>query len=92
VLGWSPVKETEVVAPSDMIAIGDSIPGGVEFMRDNIDYLLRHNVTERHAGQINVLFCDGHIESPTLDALFVDTSDAALVRWNRDHQPHRDRL
>ena len=24
--------------------------------------------------------------------LFDDASDAALVRWNRDHQPHRDRL
>jgi hypothetical protein len=32
--------------------------------------------------------CDGHIESPTLQFLFADTSDDALVRWNRDHQPH----
>jgi hypothetical protein len=35
---------------------------------------------------------DGHIESPTLQFLFADTSDAALSRWNRDHQPHRERL
>jgi hypothetical protein len=27
-----------------------------------------------------------------LQFLFEDTSDAALVRWNRDHQPHRERL
>jgi hypothetical protein len=32
------------------------------------------------------------VESPTLKFLFEDTSDAALVRWNRDHLPHRDRL
>jgi hypothetical protein len=39
-----------------------------------------------------VAFCDGHVESPTLQFLFADTSDAALSRWNRDHQPHRERL
>jgi prepilin-type processing-associated H-X9-DG protein len=43
-------------------------------------------------GKANVVFCDGHVESPTLPFLFTDTSDAALSRWNRDHQPHRERL
>jgi hypothetical protein len=42
--------------------------------------------------QLNVAFCNGHVESPTLQFLFADTSDAALCRWNRDHQPHRERL
>ena len=46
----------------------------------------------RHQGKANVVFCDGHVESPTLQFLFADTSDAALVRWNRDHLPHRDKL
>ncbi len=46
----------------------------------------------RHQGKANVVFCDGHVESPTLQFLFEDTSDAALVRWNRDHQPHREKL
>jgi len=46
----------------------------------------------RHQGKANVVFCDGHIESPTLKFLFKDTSDAALVRWNRDHLPHRESL
>ena len=40
----------------------------------------------------NVVFCDGHVESPTLQFLFEDTSDAALVRWNRGHLPHREKL
>jgi hypothetical protein len=45
-----------------------------------------------------VVFCDGHIESPTLAFLFAATSDAALVRWNRSwrtatsHLPHREKL
>jgi prepilin-type processing-associated H-X9-DG protein/prepilin-type N-terminal cleavage/methylation domain-containing protein len=46
----------------------------------------------RHQGKANVVFCDGHVESPTLKFLFEDTSDDALSRWNRDHQPHRERL
>jgi prepilin-type processing-associated H-X9-DG protein len=46
----------------------------------------------RHQGLANVVFCDGHVESPTLQFLFADTSDAALSAWNRDHQPHRERL
>jgi hypothetical protein len=39
-----------------------------------------------------MVFCDGHLESPTLQFLFTDTNDEALVRWNRDHQPHREKL
>jgi prepilin-type processing-associated H-X9-DG protein/prepilin-type N-terminal cleavage/methylation domain-containing protein len=46
----------------------------------------------RHQGRANVVFCDGHVESPTLQYLFEDTSDEALSRWNRDHQPHRELL
>ena len=44
------------------------------------------------ARKANVVFCDGHVESPTLQFLFEDTSDAALARWNRDHLPHREKL
>jgi prepilin-type processing-associated H-X9-DG protein/prepilin-type N-terminal cleavage/methylation domain-containing protein len=46
----------------------------------------------RHQGKANVVFCDGHVESPMLKFLFEDTSDAALSRWNRDHLPHREKL
>lgn len=43
-------------------------------------------------GQANVVFCDGHVESPTLKLLFADTHDTALARWNRDHLPHHEKL
>jgi prepilin-type processing-associated H-X9-DG protein len=46
----------------------------------------------RHQGKANVVFCNGHVESPKLTFLFEDTSDDALRRWNRDHQPHRELL
>jgi prepilin-type N-terminal cleavage/methylation domain-containing protein/prepilin-type processing-associated H-X9-DG protein len=98
----SPVKESEVVSPSEMIAIGDGFIGGRGVIRDGSGNLMRtHGIPDfgstarayaRHQGKANVVFCDGHVESPTLRFLFEDTSDAALVRWNRDHLPHRDRL
>jgi prepilin-type processing-associated H-X9-DG protein len=40
----------------------------------------------------NVVFCDGHIESPSLKSLFEDAVDPALIRWNRDNLPHRELL
>jgi prepilin-type processing-associated H-X9-DG protein len=46
----------------------------------------------RHQAKANVAFCDGHVELPALQSLFEDTSDDALSRWNRDHQPHRELL
>ncbi|HEY3855901.1 MAG TPA: hypothetical protein VGO67_16045 [Verrucomicrobiae bacterium] len=82
------IKESEIVAPAEMTAIGES--DSIAFMR-NLGYDLL-KATTRHAGKINVLSCDGHVESQTPAYLFENTSDAALTRWNRDHQPHRDRL
>jgi prepilin-type N-terminal cleavage/methylation domain-containing protein/prepilin-type processing-associated H-X9-DG protein len=89
--GYAPVKESEVVAPAEMMAIGDSANGGLYFARYELAYVDRNGrSSSRHQGRFNVLFCDGHVESPTLGFLFTDTTYAALVRWNRDHQPHQD--
>ena len=85
-----PITESEVVCPSDMMAMGDVIAGG-NFMREP-DLAKSKAASIRHQEKFNVVFCDGHVESPTLQFLFADTSDAALSRWNRDHQPHRERL
>ena len=87
----TPIKDSEVVAPADMIAIGDVFIPRLSLTHDP-DYGLVRLAYQRHQGRANVVFCDGHVESPTLRFLFVDTSDAALVRWNRDHQPHREKL
>ncbi|HZQ46955.1 MAG TPA: H-X9-DG-CTERM domain-containing protein, partial [Verrucomicrobiae bacterium] len=87
-----PISESEVVDPSDMMAIGDNFFSDAYFMRVDLASNGKWNAPSWHQGRANVLFCDGHVESPTLNSLYVDTSDAALVRWNCDHQPHRDRL
>ncbi len=88
-----PVNESEVVAPSEMIAIGDAFDGNPVLQRSSWPHAQKYsNPSSRHQGKANVVFCDGHVESPTLTFLFTDTSDAALCRWNRDHLPHRERL
>jgi len=86
--GMVPVAESAVVVPSDMMAIGES--DSMDFGRSE-SYNFHHKVL-RHQNLSNVVFCDGHVESPTLQFLFEDTSDAALERWNRDHLPHREAL
>ena len=90
---FAPVRDSEVVNPSDMMAIGDSFLGSGIFIRLPL-YLLDRGgrASARHQGRVNVVFCDGHVESPALKVVFDDTSDTALVRWNRDHQPHRHKL
>jgi prepilin-type processing-associated H-X9-DG protein/prepilin-type N-terminal cleavage/methylation domain-containing protein len=97
------VTESEVINPAEMMAIGDSFYGDNNIindgrlaigrtrgLRDEFGSTKRSHT--RHQGKANVVFCDGHVESPTLKFLFEDTSDAALVRWNRDHLPHREKL
>jgi prepilin-type N-terminal cleavage/methylation domain-containing protein/prepilin-type processing-associated H-X9-DG protein len=89
----TPVRESEVVCPSEMMAVADSARGGLEFMRANLTDMDRDGLASaRHQGRLNVVFCDDHVESPTLSFLFADTSDDALSRWNRDHLPHRELL
>jgi len=89
----TPIAESEVANPSKMMAICDSFRGNLMLERTNLNSLLGYgNTLTRHQGKANVVFCDGHVESPALKFLFEDTSDAALVRWNRDHLPHREKL
>jgi prepilin-type processing-associated H-X9-DG protein/prepilin-type N-terminal cleavage/methylation domain-containing protein len=89
---FRPIAESEVVVPSDMMVIGDCFEANALFTRQPIEFFADlGNVLTRHQGNANVVFCDGHVESPALKFLLENTSDAALARWSRDHQPHRDK-
>ncbi|MBN8249519.1 MAG: hypothetical protein J0L84_19005 [Verrucomicrobia bacterium] len=48
--------------------------------------------TNRHRGDLNVAFTDGRVQAMPLRTLFEDTSAGALRIWNRDNQPHRERV
>ena|ERR1035437_5018739 len=88
----TPIAESEISVPSDMMAIVDSFDGFIALFRYPLASFTDGNTLTRHQGKANVLFCDGHVESPKLQFLFDDTSNSALMRWNRDHQPHRKLL
>jgi prepilin-type N-terminal cleavage/methylation domain-containing protein/prepilin-type processing-associated H-X9-DG protein len=104
-----PTKESEVVNPANMIAIGDGFRGTsngridrdiIEVARDSFAQPLQpgqrdvgtERARKRHNGIANVLFADGHVEGLRLQALFLDKTDTALRRWNKDNEPHADRV
>ena len=82
------VAEDRVAAPSDLIAIADSMPqpGYLQYF----SFLLSISSVppkDRHNGGANVLFADGHAASERNPRLVEDT-EANRRRWNVDHQPH----
>lgn len=98
-----PVKEGEVLNPSEMMAVGDGFSGWNGVIQDGLWAMLRNagveeemgstkRSSQRHQGKANIVFCDGHVDALSLQTLFSDTSDAALRLWNRDNKPHRERL
>jgi prepilin-type processing-associated H-X9-DG protein len=44
----------------------------------------------RHAGNWNVLFCDGHARAMRPSQLFAYRTDEVRRLWNNDHEPHRE--
>lgn len=98
-----PVRDSEVVNPSQLIALGDGFEGGNGIIVDG-GYILHRNdgardylgstvrALARHKQKANIVYCDGHVESPTLKHLFEENTDTALANWNRDNQPHRELL
>jgi prepilin-type processing-associated H-X9-DG protein len=99
-----PLATADVVAPNDMIAIGDGFLGDKDVVSDEAFGLDREpgmteaypgssqNAADRHQSKANVVFCDGHVETISFKLLFRETTDTALRRWNRDHEPHLERL
>lgn len=98
-------RESEVTSPAEMIAIGDNFTSGPEgtvmaggplLLRaakvfGSLDSVTRGwvRMAGRHESRANIQFADGHVASLLNRQLFLDPSDAALSRWNKDHQPHR---
>jgi len=101
------VPESKVAVPADMFAVGDAfVESAGELIQT--DYSLGVNFNEslarqsartfagtaskRHQGRLNMVFCDDHVESPRIKALFDRQNSEALRRWNVDNQPHKEFL
>lgn len=93
--GLDEAVESQVVAPADMIAYGDSSDLGYYSLSfiiptygiDMGDHFESWGPSQRHSGGANLLFCDGHVEYGR-NRKWVEHRDDVMRRWNRDHQPH----
>ncbi|HYG35821.1 MAG TPA: DUF1559 domain-containing protein [Clostridia bacterium] len=84
------MTESHVRNPSEMIMFGDS--------KDDASFDGSIDPTEedqwpsnRHGKRTNLLFVDGHIESPRRkDVIDPSLDNRWRSRWNNDNQPHND--
>jgi prepilin-type N-terminal cleavage/methylation domain-containing protein/prepilin-type processing-associated H-X9-DG protein len=102
-VGSSVIKETMVRRPSDMIAVGetrsDSSPSQISY-NANVDPTTppaNQNPTQhtqcpcnRHNYRTDLLFADGHVESPRRDDIINPDVNNVIwrARWNNDNNPH----
>lgn len=87
------VKESVVVSPANMIALGDnrSDQKTIDF-GSNIDpqagYPNAQRPCNRHRGNTDLAFCDGHVESPKRNLIIDPNNLTWRARWNNDFNPH----
>ncbi len=84
------VKDIDVVAPADMLAIADSMAQpGYEYVSAFLLSINSKPSPERHNGGSNLSFTDGHVLT-VKNQEFVDSGEANRRRWNVDHEPHNE--
>lgn len=78
------VKESKVVAPSDMIMLADSKPD--QSFDANIDPTTPAEwPSNRHQSKTVLMFCDGHAETAKRNDVIDPKNDYWHRRWNNDH-------
>lgn len=100
---YAPVRESRVVAPSQMLALGDSrafvrppsptpatvTPADTLHLAFPFDVPAWGNigVGNWHSIGANMLFCDGHVQYAK-QSVWIANSDESSRLWNSDNQPH----
>jgi prepilin-type processing-associated H-X9-DG protein len=99
--GWyqGPLKESMVRSPSQMIMIGDvralKSPTLISF-NANMDPTANSPAhtewpSNRHSRRTDLLFTDGHVESPIRNDVINPARDNIWrSRWNNDNRPHNE--
>ncbi len=94
-VGSTPVKESTIRSPMNMIALGDvrsDVAANIDFNAnlDPTDNTADHTQwpCNRHNYRTDILFADGHAESPKRNDLMQINNDASVARWNNDNDPH----
>ena len=99
---WRAVSEAQIVAPSEMLAIGESrflnkrvngyLGGECDLESGHLNFPYNGAGDEyafgekRHGERYNQLFCDGHVSAMDPWILFDPRKSASM--WNYDNQPH----
>ena len=91
-----PVRDTMVVKPSQMISIGDVIsdaPTGTVKFNANIHVAASNSPnpqypSNRHNYRTDLVFADGHVESPKRSDVIDPSNMYWRSCWNNDNQPH----
>ena len=90
------IRDSKVISPVNMIAIGDTRSdgqkGNIKF-NANIDptdnsALPVQRPSNRHNYRTDLLFCDGHVESAKRNDVIDPNNQTWRPRWNNDNQPH----
>jgi prepilin-type processing-associated H-X9-DG protein len=101
-LGSRAIKPSTLVRPTDMIAIGDcrsDTPANAVEFNANLDPVIGDSgdnsptthtqaPCNRHNYRTDLLFADGHVESPRRIDAIAPTNNVWRVRWSNDNQPH----
>jgi prepilin-type N-terminal cleavage/methylation domain-containing protein len=94
-----PVKESDVVAPAQMIMVGDvpalKNPSDISFNgnMDPTDLTPGHSQwpSNRHDYHTDLVFCDGHVETPIRNNVInSQPTNPWRNRWNNDNKPHTE--
>jgi prepilin-type N-terminal cleavage/methylation domain-containing protein len=97
VFSSNPVRDSDVVAPSQMIMLGDT-PASTQ---DSIYYTANLDPTDnthgdqlpsnRHQYLTDIVFTDGHTETPLRSNVINPVENNPWrSRWNNDNQPHTE--
>ncbi len=102
-ISYIPLKESEIVAPSEMFIIADKsawkwkkYPDKVRVshlvVSEDMGILVGKKwISRRHGKKTNWTFMDGHTESLRADQTLLP-SEAVMRRWNRDNKPRHRRF
>ena len=89
-----PVRESDVAAPADMIALGDNVSSDVHRNLTIVIGAIGRSLEDVHAtpgtsawtkrrrthsGVVNVVFCDGHLEGNNIGQLYLDRSPLTVA-------------
>ena len=99
-VGTTPVKDSQVRSPVNMIAVGDvrsdipvpafnaNLDPVIGDAADNMDPTHCQCPSNRHNFRTDLLFADGHVESPKRNDVINPNDNFWRARWNNDNDPH----